>query len=103
MSENGLPPHPSVHPIAIDIPAGSAPSLWSRISDYAATHKAVVYTVGAIVVVASAGSVYYISQKPDSGPAAGKRSKKDRRKKEVKDSAAGKEKAVTGGLRPRWA
>jgi import receptor subunit TOM70 len=58
-------------------------SLWTRLSGYVSEHKAVVYTVGAVVIVATAGGIYYISQStPGSDePGKEKKSKKDRRKK----------------------
>jgi len=87
---------------SVSIEASS--SLWSRISSYVAEHKAVVYTVGAVVIVATgAGVVYYISENKKSGdtPAGEKRkSKKERRKEKEKEKAKkeaeskGKEKAT---------
>jgi len=43
------------------------PSLWDRISTWASEHKAVVYTIAGVTVVATAaGAIYYFS---DSGKA----------------------------------
>ncbi|EON63242.1 hypothetical protein W97_02469 [Coniosporium apollinis CBS 100218] len=76
------------------------PSLWDRISTWASEHKAVVYTIAGVTVVATAaGAIYYFSdsgkatQEPAGGAAASKKkSKKDRRKaKKEAEEAAKKE------------
>lgn len=76
-------------------------SLWTRLSGYVSEHKAVVYTVGAVVIVATAGGIYYISQStPGSDePGKEKKSKKDRRKKDIKDSAHDKAEKIEADLK----
>lgn len=91
---------PSVQSIANSSGPAST-SLWTRLSGYIADHKAVVYTVGAVVIVATAGGIYYISQSPASEDEPGKEkksNKKDRRKKDAKDSAAEKGKNQSGRI-----
>ncbi|KAI9833642.1 MAG: TOM (translocase of outer membrane) complex component [Sarea resinae] len=76
-------------------------SLWDRVSDWASSHKAVVYTVaGVAVVVSGAGVVYYLSDssKGAKGAEAGtgtpeekKKSKKDRRKAKKQAESVKKE------------
>jgi import receptor subunit TOM70 len=99
MSSTGIPPLPSVQSIAANSAAGSTTSLWTRLSGYISEHKAAVYTVGAVVVVATAGGIYYISQSGPSEdePGREKKSKKDRRKKDVKEAAAEKAEKTQGG------
>lgn len=73
--------------------------MWTRLTTYASEHKAVVYTIGAVVVVVGASGIYYLSQ---SGEAAkGGKPKKDRRKG-VKDNASIREKSVSEGEAPNW-
>lgn len=90
----------TVHPIT----AGSSTSgpastsLWTKLSGYISEHKAVVYTVGAVVIVATAGGIYYITQSGNDGEAKEKKSKKDRRKKDVKDSAPEKADVPSGEI-----
>lgn len=69
-------------------------SLWTRLTTYVSEHKVVVYTIGAVVVVAGAGGIYYLSQSGEAGK--GGKPKKDRRK-DVKDKASSKDKAVSEG------
>lgn len=94
MGPTNVPASPLIQTTAIPQPTtAAADSLWSRISHYVSEHKAVVYTIGAVVVVAGAGGIYYVSQNPSSRPATGgskeKKAKKDRRKREkdVKDGS----------------
>lgn len=70
-------------------------SVWERISAWASEHKAVVYTVAGVTLVATAAGVYYYVSSPpqkdgdpDEGSSTAKRkAKKDRRKarKEVEE------------------
>ncbi|KAH0615294.1 uncharacterized protein H6S33_000930 [Morchella sextelata] len=85
------PPIPSspVRSVGITPPDSS---LWTRLTTFASENKAVVYTIGAVVVVAGAGGIYYISQQSRESGKAGK-AKKDRRK-DIKDKASSKEKKV---------
>ncbi|KAF2095548.1 mitochondrial precursor proteins import receptor [Rhizodiscina lignyota] len=62
-------------------------SLWDRISTWAAAHKAIVYTIAGVTVVATAAGVYYyvsetrgVTNEPESSAASKKKAKKDRRK-----------------------
>ncbi|KAH0559521.1 hypothetical protein GP486_003968, partial [Trichoglossum hirsutum] len=81
-----IPPVQNISVDASSISSSASPSLWSRLSDWVADNKAVVYTVGAVaVVVTSAGVVYYLSEsnKRSGGGAPSeekRKSKKDRRK-----------------------
>jgi mitochondrial import receptor subunit TOM70 len=70
-------------------------SVWDRISTWASEHKAVVYTVAGVTLVATAAGVYYYvssAPKKDGGAEEGtstakRKTKKDRRKakKEVEE------------------
>ncbi|KAF8531691.1 hypothetical protein BDD12DRAFT_869533 [Trichophaea hybrida] len=92
MSSTGKHPIQSVHSIAANSAGPASTSLWTRLSGYISQHKAVVYTVGAVVIIATAGGIYYISQSTPNEDEPGKerKSKKDRRKKDIKDSASEK-------------
>lgn len=73
--------------------------MWTRLTTYASEHKVVVYTIGAVVVVAGAGGIYYLSQSGETGK--GGKPKKDRRK-DVKDKASSKDKAISEGEISNW-
>lgn len=86
------PSPPAAFPVtAIPIPpASAAPSLWDKISTWAAEHKAVVYTLATVTVVATGAGIYYISTADGGRPAAsepekaatgGKKKKKSQKKK----------------------
>lgn len=94
------PPIPSspVKSVGITPPDSS---LWTRLTTFASENKAIVYTIGAVVVVAGAGGIYYISQQSRESGKAGK-AKKDRRK-DIKDKASSKEKKVADGENSNWA
>jgi import receptor subunit TOM70 len=69
------------------------PSLWERASTWVSENKAVAYTIaGTVVVVTSAGAIYYFStQRPGtpSSPTEKRKSKKERRKeKKAAEEAA---------------
>jgi len=69
----------------VSIPATQAsPSLWDRVSNWAAEHKAIAYTIaGTVVVITSAGAIYYFSspgRRRPAPPAEKRKSKKERRK-----------------------
>jgi import receptor subunit TOM70 len=102
MDSNNIPPTPSVHPIPPNVVA-SSPSLWSRISTYASENKVAVFTIGAIVVVAGAGGVYYISQSRtnESTTPKEKKGKKDKRKKEKEQKEDTTEKTKPKGTQTR--
>jgi import receptor subunit TOM70 len=103
MTSTGRPPLQSIHAIAANSPSSASTSLWSRISGYVSEHKAVVYTVGAVVIVATAGGIYYVTQSApgDEGSTKEKKSKKDRRKKDIKESAEEKVDKAQGEIRSR--
>lgn len=87
------PPLPSAPVRSVGLHPSDSSSLWTRLATYASENKAVVYTIGAVVVVAGAGGIYYLSQS-ESGK--GGKSKKDRRK-DIKDKASSKDKKVSEG------
>jgi import receptor subunit TOM70 len=101
MSSTGRPQLESIHSIAANSSASASTSLWGRISNYVSEHKAVVYTVGAVVIIATAGGIYYVSQSTpgDEGSTKEKKSKKDRRKKDIKDGAEEKVDKAQGEMR----
>ena len=73
---------------SLDGAASTSSSAWDRISTWVSEHKAVVYTVAGIAVVATgAGAVYYISRSGASG-AKKRPSKKDRRRAKKEREAA---------------
>lgn len=92
-------------PVAIDA-SRAAPSLWDRVSTWVSENKAVAYTIaGTVVVITSAGAIYYFSGKtsgPSAAPTEKRKSKKERRKEKkaaeeaqkagisLKDAEAGK-------------
>ena len=69
-------------------------STWDRFSRWASENKALVYTVGAVLVVATGAGIFYSINREPSQPGHGanagekKKSKKDRRKAK-KDSLEG--------------
>ena len=95
MSAGPVPPPPKLPDVGIDASSVS-PSTWDRFSHWASENKAIVYTVGAVAVVATgAGVFYYLKQDTASsskgaGIADRKRSKKDRRKlkKDVEEATS---------------
>ncbi len=62
--------------------SGAPPSVWDRVSTWVAENKAIAYTIaGTVVVVTSAGAIYYFSgQRGTESPAEKRKSKKERRK-----------------------
>jgi hypothetical protein len=104
MSSNPIPP-PAPQPqfIQLDNPALSqdaSASIWDRISSWVAEHKAVVYTIAGVTVVATAAGVYYYySTTPPPAPkdtetaTAKKKAKKARRKAEKEAEEASKNEA----------
>ncbi|KAI9891516.1 MAG: TOM (translocase of outer membrane) complex component [Vezdaea aestivalis] len=84
-------------PSSTDLPSISAPapSTWDRLSSWASENKVVVYTIGAVAVVATSAGVYFYlsgSDRPaDSG--AKKRSKKERREAKKAAEQAKKDEA----------
>ena len=70
-------------PVSIDA-SRAAPSLWDRVSTWVSENKAVAYTIaGTVVVISSAGAIYYFSNQKGSTPSTPtekRKSKKERRK-----------------------
>lgn len=102
MGPTSVPASPLIHTASIPQPTTVATdSIWDRISRYVSEHKAVVYTIGAVVVVAGAGGIYYVSQNPSSRPTTGgskeKKAKKDRRKRD-KDTKDGSRPDKSSGM-----
>jgi import receptor subunit TOM70 len=98
------PPPPIISIDTPNLSSSGTSSVWDRLSTWASENKAVVYTVGAVVIVATgAGAVYYFSDstrsRPDgqSGSGEKKRSKKERR--EAKKAA---EEAKKSGTRAQF-
>ncbi|KIX00621.1 uncharacterized protein Z518_09686 [Rhinocladiella mackenziei CBS 650.93] len=62
----------------------AGPTLWDRVSTWVSEHKAIAYTIaGAVVVITSAGAIYYFSGQRGVAPPAPtekRKSKKERRK-----------------------
>jgi len=88
-----------------DTTALPSQSVWDRISAWASEHKAVVYTVAGVTLVATAAGVYYYvssAPKKDGGAEEGsstvkRKAKKDRRKarKEVEETLSDQSKNCT--------
>lgn len=74
MASEPIPPLPSSHAVGFHSPESA--SLWARLSTYVSENKVVAYTIGAVVIVAGAGGIYYITQSSQSG---GKGKKRERR------------------------
>ncbi|PWW76597.1 mitochondrial precursor protein [Tuber magnatum] len=81
MPSEPIPPLPSSHAVGFHSPESA--SLWARLSTYVSENKAVAYTIGALVIVASAGGIYYVTQSSQPG---GKGRKKERRTEKGKGS-----------------
>jgi hypothetical protein len=91
---------------AQDTAALSTQSVWDRISAWASEHKAIVYTVAGVTLVATAAGVYYYvsnAPKKDEGAEEGsstakRKAKKDRRKarKEVEEKLADQSSTYSG-------
>jgi mitochondrial import receptor subunit TOM70 len=66
------------------IPASS--SVWDRVSTWVSENKVAAYTIaGTVVVITSAGAIYYLSDSKKPAPTEKRKSKKERRK-EKKDA-----------------
>lgn len=104
----------SVVPIrTVPVNASSIPpqSFWERVSTWVSENKAIVYTVGAVAVVATgAGVVYYLSEpnkgvdgRDDSRRASEdkKKSKKERRKAKKEVDEPGRQETPTVDVAPR--
>ena len=95
---------PPSSPTSIDTASAGASSFWDRISQWASEHKAVVYTVAGVTVVATGAGIYYYASAPRNGASSGsaasekKKAKKDKRKgKKAGDQRSEEEDAKTGG------
>jgi len=94
---------------AQDTTALASQSVWDRISAWASEHKAVVYTVAGVTLVATAAGVYYyVSSVPkkdegadEDSSTAKRKAKKDRRKarKEVEEKPADQSENGTDSVR----
>ena len=81
-------------PVAVD---ASSSSLWDRVSNWVSENKAVAYTIaGTVVVVTSAGVIYYLSDsRKNKAPPTPRKSKKDRRKEKKEAEEAQKKAGIT--------
>lgn len=52
---------------AVGFHSPESASLWSRLSTYVSENKVVAYTIGAVIVVAGAGGIYYVTQSSQVG------------------------------------
>jgi mitochondrial import receptor subunit TOM70 len=88
---------PSV--LHIDASSSSSQSVLQRISDWTSDHKAVVYTIAGVTVVATAAGAYYYYSSPSAPKPAPttsgkkkskgkKKAKKDEEKQEAKGASA---------------
>lgn len=76
------------------MPDSGSTTVWDRVSNWAAEHKAVVYTVAGVTLVVTAGGlVYYLNQNdtrgsaPSPGSSTTSSSKKKNKKKKAKKEA----------------
>lgn len=60
-------------------------SVWDRLSGWYADNKVVAWTIAGVTVVATGGTIYYLSRPPQAQTEADKKAKKDRRKAKKKD------------------
>ncbi|KAI5811682.1 hypothetical protein DFH27DRAFT_41006 [Peziza echinospora] len=89
-SKTQIPPLPSTPAIQTLGATSVDPSIWSRFSNYVSEHKVAVFTIGAVIVVAGAGGVYYY-HKGANTPATtseGKSGKKRKTKKKAENAPA---------------
>lgn len=101
MSDRPIPVPPTPNRISIDPSLASSSvessSFWDRVTTWAAEHKAVVYTLAGVTIVATGAGIYYYSSAPrpaGSSPSK-KKAKKDKRKAKKEADAA--EKAAETG------
>jgi len=80
-------------------------SLWDRVTTWVSENKVAAYTIaGTVVVVTSAGAIYYFSDSQKPAPSEKRKSKKERRKeKKDAEEAARKVKDVEAGVAPKAA
>jgi mitochondrial import receptor subunit TOM70 len=110
MSDRPVPVPPTPGRVQLDPKLSSSfdsssSSLWDRITTWAAEHKAIVYTIAGVTIVATAAGVYYYSvdassaQQRTSGDAASKKkAKKDRRKQKKEGEEAEKKVVEEAGM-----
>ncbi|KAF2475247.1 mitochondrial precursor protein [Lindgomyces ingoldianus] len=101
-----VPNSPGVFPV--QIPPSGPSSIWDRISNWAAEHRGVVYTVAGLTLVVTAGGVvYYLtdSRKDSSAPGPATPSKrKNRRDRKKRSKEAEKEASKEeAGVEPKKA
>lgn len=78
------------NPAAAATSIQASSSVWDRISSWVSDNKVAAYTIaGTVVVVTSAGAIYYLSDTKKPVPTEKKKSKKERRKekKDAEDAA----------------
>ena len=91
----------SPSPISLDSASAGTSSFWDRIAKWASEHKAVVYTIAGVTVVATGAGIYYYASAPKNGATAGstsekKKAKKDKRKPRKAEEAKSNEEAKAG-------
>ena len=88
---------PPLRAVKVDSSAAGSSSLWERVSNWASEHKAVVYTIAGVAVVAtSAGLVYYYRDSGADPTGAEHRPSKKERRKAKKDKEAAEKRAASG-------
>jgi import receptor subunit TOM70 len=102
-----LPNSPGPFPVEIPMPNSGPTTLWDRVSNWAAEHKTVVYTVAGVTLVITAGGiVYYLNQNESRGDATSpgssttSSSKKKNKKKKAKKEAEQETKPVLEEIKP---
>ena len=91
----------SSSPISVDSTSVGSSSFWDRITDWASEHKAVVYTIAGITVVATGAGIYYYTSAPRNGTTGGaasekRKAKKDKRKAKKSNDDKPKDDAKSG-------
>ncbi|KAL9080931.1 MAG: hypothetical protein Q9157_000431 [Trypethelium eluteriae] len=87
----------STSPMSLDSASAGSSSFWDRATKWASEHKAVVYTIAGVTVVATGAGIYYYASTPRNATSASsasekKKAKKDKRKgKKVGDEQPGDE------------
>ncbi|KAI9694798.1 MAG: TOM (translocase of outer membrane) complex component [Bathelium mastoideum] len=93
----------STTPTSIDSASTGASSFWDRATKWASEHKAVVYTIAGVTVVATGAGIYYYTSSPRNNGTTGssasekKRAKKDKRK----NKKSAEEKSIQDDKEPK--
>ena len=82
------------------IPSPPPPSAWDRLATWASENKALVATLGIVVVVSGAGAIYFLRQPVQVSSSRSRQSKKDRRKAKKEADEARKREPVLEELKP---